>query len=294
MDIQAEADENAKSEVRPNLRAGLFGRGIGASRTPRMHNSEGARLGLDYEYRLFDFDRLGLADSDFPRLLAKVRRDGFAGINVTHPFKERVIANLDRLSTDAAAIGAVNTVVFGNDGAVGHNTDCWGFMESFRQGLKTPRLTEVVLIGAGGAGMAVGRALLELGTEHLTIMDAAPAKAARLVETLGTSFGKERVSNCADGKTALAHADGLVNATPVGMAKYPGMPVERSWLRPDLWVADVIYFPAETELLRTARRVGCQTLPGAGMAIFQAVRAFELITGVAPDADQMARHFRED
>jgi quinate/shikimate dehydrogenase (NAD+) len=294
MNLQAEADENAKSEVRPNLRAGLFGRGIGDSRTPRMHNSEGARLGLDYEYRLFDFDRLGLADSDLPRLLAEVRRDGFAGINVTHPFKERVIAYLDRLSADAAAIGAVNTVVFGNDGAVGYNTDCWGFAESFRRGLKAPRVAEVVLVGAGGAGMAVGRALLELGTEHLTIMDAAAAKSARLVETLGISFGGERVSNGADAKTVLAHADGLVNATPVGMAKYPGMPVERSWLRPDLWVADVIYFPAETELLRTARRAGCQTLPGAGMAIFQAVMAFELITGATPDADQMARHFRED
>jgi shikimate dehydrogenase len=293
MNLQAGAEESAKSEVRPDLRAGLFGRGIGASRTPRMHTLEGARLGLDYEYRLFDFDRLVLSDSDLPRLLAEARRDGFAGINVTHPFKERVIAYLDLLSPDAAAIGAVNTVVFGDDGAVGHNTDCWGFSESFRRGLKRPRLAKVVLIGAGGAGMAVGKALLELGTEHLTIMDVAAAKAGRLAATLTASFGKERVSKGRDPETALAHADGLVNATPVGMAKYPGMPVDQSWLRPNLWVADLIYFPAETELLRTARSAGCQTLPGAGMAIFQAVKAFELITGVAPDAEQMARHFRE-
>lgn len=290
----AEANESAMSEVRPHLKAGLFGRGIAASRTPRMHNSEGARLGLDYEYQLFDFDRLGLADSDLPRLLAKARRDGFAGINVTHPFKERAIANVDRLDTDAAAIGAVNTVVFGDDGAVGHNTDCWGFAESFRRSLRAPPLAEVVLLGAGGAGMAVGKALLELGTEHLTIVDTAPAKAARLVERLGISFGEARVGSGADAKIALMHADGLVNATPVGMSKYPGMPVERGWLRPDLWLVDLIYFPAETELLRTARRAGCQTLSGAGMAVFQAVKAFELITGAAPDADHMARHFRED
>lgn len=294
MDLRAEAKESAKREARAVLRAGLIGRGIGDSRTPRMHNSEGARLGLNYEYRLFDFDRLGLLDSDLPCLLAKVRREGFTGLNITHPFKERVIANLDHLSADAAAIGAVNTVVFGSEGAVGYNTDCWGFAESFRRGLKAPRLAEVVLIGAGGAGMAVGRALLELGTEHLTILDVAAAKAARLVETLGTSFGKERASNGTDGETALAHADGLVNATPVGMAKYPGMPIERTWLKPDLWVADVIYFPAETELLRTARLAGCQTLAGAGMAIFQAVKAFELITGVTPDSDQMAHHFLGD
>jgi quinate/shikimate dehydrogenase (NAD+) len=291
MNLRAEADESAKGAVRPNLRAGLLGRGIGASRTPRMHTAEGARLGLSYEYRLFDFDRLGLADSDLPSVLTEARRDGFAGLNVTHPFKERVIAHLDVLSTDAAAIGAVNTVVFDGGHAVGHNTDCWGFAESFRRGLNAPRLSEVVLIGAGGAGMAVGRALLELQTEHLTIVDDAEGKSKRLAEILGAAFGREHVSSDADRETALTHANGLVNATPVGMAKYPGMPVERTWLRPDIWIADVIYFPAETELLCTARRIGCQILPGAGMAIFQAVKAFELITGVAPDADQMARHF---
>ena len=83
----------------------------------------------------------------------------------------------------------------------------------------------------------------------------------------------------------------MVNATPLGMAKYPGVPLDPDWLRPEMWVADIVYFPAETELLRRARAAGCETLPGAGMAVFQAVRAFELITGQAPDRDQMARHF---
>jgi shikimate dehydrogenase len=83
-----------------------------------------------------------------------------------------------------------------------------------------------------------------------------------------------------------------VNATPVGMAKYPGTPVDAAWLRPDLWVADIIYFPAETELLSAAAAAGCDTLTGEGMAIFQAVRAFQLITGATPDSGEMARHFR--
>jgi shikimate dehydrogenase len=272
------------------LRAGLLGRSIQESLSPRMHEAEGARLGLQYTYQLFDFDRLGLPDVELPRLIAKLRADGFAGLNITHPFKERVVAHLDRLSPDAAAIGAVNTVIFGTpEGTVGHNTDCWGFAESFRRGLQAPRLEAVVLIGAGGAGMAVARALVDLGVRRLTIFDIDREKASRLAKMLG--HAAEDATVAADIGAAIRSADGLVNATPVGMAKYPGMPIDPGTLRRDLWVADIVYFPAETDLLRDAKAAGCQTLPGAGMAIFQAVKAFELITGLAPDPGEMASHF---
>lgn len=272
------------------LRGGLLGRGIQESRSPQMHEAEGARLGLRYEYRLFDFDHLRLSDAELPRLIVKLRSAGFAGVNITHPFKERVVAHLDSLSSDAAAIGAVNTVVFEVDGAVGYNTDCWGFAESFRRGLTNPRLEEVVLIGAGGGGMAVARALVDLGVRRLAIFDIDTEKAARLASSLN---GKETSTVIAtDLRTAVGQADGVVNATPIGMAKYPGMPIEPGWLRLDQWVADIVYFPAETALLRAAATVGCRTLPGAGMAIFQAVKAFALITGTPPDPDEMARHFK--
>ena len=272
------------------IRAGLIGRGIQESRSPSMHETEGARLGLQYEYDLFDFDRLALPDSELPRLMARLRSEGYAGVNITHPFKEHVVANLDQLSPDARAIGAVNTIVFEAKGAIGHNTDCWGFAESFRRGLQAPGLNTVVLLGAGGAGMAVARALVDLGVRHLAIFDIDTRKASRLVDLLGAAATTAAVST--DLKTAIENADGLVNATPVGMSKYPGMPIDPELLRRDLWVADIVYFPAETALLRAASAIGCQTLPGAGMAIFQAVKAFELITGFAPDAGDMARHFQ--
>jgi shikimate dehydrogenase len=292
MDTQAAPGESPlKSEVRPLLLAGLLGRGIQASRTPRMHKAEGERLGLSYDYRLFDFDRLGLEDSDLPRIVAKTRLAGYAGLNVTHPFKERVTAFLDSLSSDATAIGAVNTVVFAKDGAEGHNTDCWGFAESFRRGLPDARLDDVVLLGAGGAGMAVAKALLDLGASGLTIFDIDAEKTARLVRSLRSANGTIRIEAAEELEAPLSRAAGLVNATPIGMAKYPGLPVDPRLLRPSMWIADIIYFPAETELLRAARAAGCRALPGAGMAIFQAVRAFELITGAAPDPEQMARHF---
>jgi shikimate dehydrogenase len=104
-------------------------------------------------------------------------------------------------------------------------------------------------------------------------------------------FGSGRAEPGRDLAAALATADGVVNTTPVGMAKIPGTPVPPDLLRPELWVAEIIYFPLETELLRQARARGCRTLDGGGMAVFQAVEAFRLITGITPDAERMRRHF---
>lgn len=289
-------NRTAVPQVSTDLRAGLIGRGIQQSRSPRMHVAEGTRLGLSYDYRLFDFDTLNLNDSDLPDLIARLRLEGFSGLNITHPFKERVIPALDRLSADARAIGAVNTVVFDGDEAVGYNTDWWGFAESFKRDLVDPELNSVVMIGAGGAGMAVATALLKLGAQRLSIADTQPDKAMRLVdklraEALQAGFKAQDITVATDIEAEIATANGIVNATPVGMAKYPGMPVYIEWLRPDLWVADIIYFPAETELLGAAKSCGCRVMPGAGMAIYQAVMAFELITGAAPDPIAMAGHF---
>lgn len=256
-----------------------------------MHQAEGARLGLDYRYRLLDFDELVLEDSAVPEVIAAAGRRGYAGLNVTHPFKASVTTCLDELAPEAASIGAVNTIMLRDGRSVGHNTDFWGFAESFRRGMAGARLEKVVLIGAGGAGAAVGRALLDVGVGRLEIYDLDWPKAARLAGSLAAGLGDGRVVAAEHLQTAVAEADGLVNASPVGMAKYPGMPIAPAWLRSDLWVADIVYFPQETELLRAARATGCRTLAGTGMAVFQAVKAFDLVTGIVPDAEQMARHF---
>jgi len=271
-----------------SMLVGLIGRGIQASLTPRMHEAEGRRLGMNYTYKLIDVDLLPPAEAALPDLIAAAEAMGFCGLNITHPFKEQVIAHLDHLSPDAAAIGAVNTVVFGPEGRVGHNTDCWGFAESFRRFMPAVAKNRVLLLGAGGAGLAVGRALLELGVARILVCDVNAAKATALVAQLGP----DHAELAADAAAALRDADGMVNATPVGMANYPGSPVPLENLRRALWVADIIYFPAETALLRAAKAQGCITLPGAGMAVFQAVKAFELFSGIAPDAEAMTRHFQ--
>lgn len=269
---------------------GLIGRGIGSSRSPVMHQREGVRLGLDYTYHLIDFDQLGLDDGALGDAIAAAEALGFSGLNVTHPFKQRAVAFLTDLSPEAAAIGAVNTVVLRDGRRSGHNTDCWGFAESFRESMGGCSLRSILQFGAGGAGAAVAHALLELGAERLVLFDTVQSRAERLAEALNARFGS-RVTALTEIDAAFADATGIANTTPVGMAKYPGLPFAPALLTPRHWVAEIIYFPAETELLRLARRLGCRTLSGLGMAINQAVRAFELFTGLAPDKAAMARHF---
>lgn len=283
----------ARPVSRPDLRpvqVGLIGRGIQLSRTPSMHEREAARLGLDYSYILVDFDQLGLSDAALPGILAAGAALDFQGFNITLPFKQQVIPLLDRLWPEAAAIGAVNTVVYESGRTAGHNTDCWGFAEGFRMGLADVPRRQVVQFGAGGAGAAVAHALMELGVEYLDIVDSDHARAQALSGRLRESWG-ERVRATDRIAEALAWTDGIVNTTPVGMAKFPGLPFPAERLRPNHWVAEIIYFPEETELLRRARALGCRTLAGTGMAIGQAVRAFELFTGLKPDMACMAGHF---
>lgn len=275
-----------------SILAGLIGSGIQASLTPRMHEQEGARQGLRYVYRLIDLKQLGLDLTALPDLVAGAQRFGFNGLNITHPCKQAVIPLLDELSPEAAAIGAVNTVVLKDGRKTGHNTDWWGFAEGFRRGLPDADLRHVVQLGAGGAGAAVGYALLRLGVESLSIFDVQTARAQELADRLNSRFGPGKVKAVMTPDIALPHAHGLVNTTPRGMADYPGLPVRELLLRPDLWVAEIIYFPIETELLRTARRIGCRTLDGGGMALFQAVGAFQLFTGMEPNADDMGADFK--
>jgi shikimate dehydrogenase len=256
-----------------------------------MHEREGAEQGLRYIYKRIDLTALRLAPETLPELLTAAEWMGFAGLNITFPCKQSVIPLLSELSDDAKALNAVNTVVLREGRRIGHNTDWWGFAEAFRRGLPDVRRERVLQMGAGGAGSAVAHALMTLGVQRLTIVDMELARAKQVAAGLGERFGSGRVAVGTDVAAAVADADGLVNTTPVGMAKFPGTPLPVTLLRPQLWVAEIVYFPLETELLREARARGCRTLSGGGMAVFQAVEAFRLFTEIVPDHERMLRHF---
>jgi shikimate dehydrogenase len=272
--------------------AGLIGAGIQASRTPALHEHEGDAQGLRYLYRLIDLDALKLDLNALPDLLLAAERMNYTGLNITFPCKQAVLPLLDELSPEAQGIGAVNTVVLKDGKRIGHNTDCLGFAEGFRRGLKDVARERVVQMGAGGAGAAVAHALLSQGVQQLSIFDVDNDRAQSLANNLNRHFGSGRALAGHDLPSTLAQADGLVNTTPMGMAKLPGTPVPVELLRKELWVAEIVYFPLETELLRNARALGCRTLDGGTMAVFQAVKAFELFSGVVPDAQRMLAHFQ--
>lgn len=273
------------------IKTGLIGRGIQASRSPSIHMKEAAALDLRLTYSLLDLDEPAFAGLSVEAVLTQAEADGFSGVNVTYPFKQAIIPLLNDLSGDAQRLGAVNTVVFGAKGRVGHNTDWFGFAKGFRRGLPGAALNRAVQLGAGGAGAAIAYALLDMGVQHLAIFDIDADRASDLVLAMKSLFGEARVSVGADKREAMALADGVINATPVGMAKYPGSPLPVDLLRPSHWVAEVVYFPLETELLKAARAIGCRTVDGGGMAVFQAAKAFELFTGVAPDTERMVSRF---
>lgn len=151
--------------------AGLIGEGIGQSRTPAMHEAEARAQGLWLDYRFLDTATPALAGVALPELLDRLEAEGYAGVNVTYPFKMAVVPLLTALSPNASAVGAVNTIIFRNGQRIGHNTDLWGFAESFRRGLADAERAHVLLVGAGGAGVAVAHALADCGVGRLSIHD---------------------------------------------------------------------------------------------------------------------------
>jgi shikimate dehydrogenase len=269
---------------------GLVGSGIGPSLSPALHEREADRLGLRYLYRRLDLDDLGLPADAIGDVLAAARLAGYDGLNITHPCKQLVLDHLDELSGQAAAVGAVNTVVLAGGRAVGHNTDVSGFARAVERGLPDAVLDEVVLLGAGGAGAACAHALLSMGAGLVRIFDTDTPRATALAGRLGRRAvaGGSLATALA---TAVATADGLVHATPTGMRSHPGLPLPAALLDPRLWVADVVYRPLNTALVETARERGCRVLDGGGMAVFQAADAFRLFTGTEPDAARMLRDF---
>ncbi|MBX4935710.1 shikimate dehydrogenase [Rhizobium bangladeshense] len=274
------------------LKAGLIGSGIQASLTPAMHMKEGAAQGLDYDFELIDLVKLNASPADLSRLIADAEARGLAGLNITHPCKQLVIPLLDDLSPEARALGAVNTVVLKDNRRFGHNTDWWGFAESFRRGLPQADLSSAVQLGAGGAGVATAYAILTLGLKSLTVFDREHERAVDVAETMSALFPDASITASNDLEAAMKVASGLIHATPTGMTKYPGVPLPPEFLERRHWVAEIVYFPLETELLRQARQRGCRTLDGGGMAVFQAVGAFRLITGREADAGRMLAHFK--
>ncbi|CCE04790.1 Shikimate dehydrogenase (modular protein) [Bradyrhizobium sp. STM 3843] len=270
----------------PHVLTGLIGAPIKHSASPAMHEEAASALGLRCHYQLIE-----VAGADRERLrglLDGVRQMGFAGVNVTFPYKEAVVELLDELAPEAKAIGAVNTVVVREGRLVGHNTDTTGFARAVAPLVTASGRGPVALVGAGGVGKAIAFALASHGVSELRIMDSDLVKANALAALLCDHPGVSVADNV---DAALRGAVGLVNGTPVGMLPNRDSPVPETLLHAGLWVADAVYSPLWTPLLSAAKTKGAQVMSGRDLAIYQAADAFQLFTGMAPSADAMARAF---
>lgn len=276
----------ARSPNREKLLAGLIGSPIAQSAAPAMHEQAAAALGIRCHYQLIE---VANADAAALRaLLDGVRRLGFAGVNVTFPYKEAVVPLLDEMSPDARVIGAVNTVVVSGRRLTGHNTDSTGFARAAGDLVAGSKHGPVALIGAGGVGKAIAFALAKIGVAELHIFDVDRTRAERLAEQLGDGMKARLAGDIAD---ALRGTVGMVNATPVGMLPDRGMAVPEALLHRDLWVADAVYTPLWTPLLLAAKARGASVMTGRDLAVYQAADAFELFTGLTPSVAVIGNAF---
>ncbi|WGD52182.1 shikimate dehydrogenase [Bradyrhizobium sp. CB1650] len=269
------------------LLTGLLGAPIAHSASPAMHERAAEALGLRGHYQLIEI--AGADTAQLSTLLEGVRRLGFAGINVTYPYKEAVVPLLDELAPGAAAMGAVNTVVVKDGRLIGHNTDTTGFARAVAP-LLAPSGNAVAVIGAGGVGKAIAFALASLEVADIRIFDSEPARAETLASLLAPRGGARVAGSVED---ALDGATGLVNGTPLGMLPNRSMAVPAALLHGRLWVADAVYSPLITPLLAAAQATGARIMTGRELAIYQAADAFELFTGLAPSTEVMGEAFDE-
>ena len=278
------------SEAQPSTSqrflTGLIGFPIAHSASPAMHEQAGDALGVHCRYQLIEI--AGAGREQLRALLDDVRRRGFAGVNVTFPYKEAVLDLLDELSPTASAVGAVNAVVVRDGRLIGHNTDTTGFARAAAGLVTDSGRGSVAVIGAGGVGKAIVFALAGLGVAEIRIFDADRTRADRLAAHLGATV---RVTVAASVEDALEGAAGLVNATPVGMLPNRDTPVPAALLHDRLWVADAVYSPLWTPLLTEAKAKGARTMTGRELAVCQAVDAFELFTGLKPSIAVLGNAF---
>ena len=273
------------SAASKKLLTGLIGAPIASSASPAMHERAAEALGLRGHYQLIEV--AGADAAGLRMMLEGVRRLGFAGVNVTFPYKEAVVPLLDELAPTAATMAAVNTVVVRDGRLTGHNTDTTGFARAVAP-LLAASGNAVAVIGTGGVGKAIAFALASLKVADLRIFDSEPARAEKLAALLAKHGGARVARSVED---ALDGATGLVNGTPVGMLPNRDTPVPASMLRENLWVADAVYSPLITPLLAAAQAKGARIMTGRELAIYQAADAFELFTGLAPSTEIMGEAF---
>ncbi len=270
----------------PAIRLGLIGDNIAASRSPALHHLAGQMCGLDVSYDLLVPRLLGL---DFEATFDRARADGYRGLNITFPYKERVLSRVVIHEPTVRSIAACNTLVFEPSGAIGTNTDYTGFLGAYRGNFGDAAPGRVAMAGCGGVGKAIGFALAKLGAETLSLFDAEWAKADELARALAGVYGALDVQVAGSIEQACENADGLVNCTPLGMVGYDGSAFPDAVLHGRRWAFDAVYTPMDTPFLVGARTAGLSAMSGYELLLYQGIDCFRIFTGCAIGAAELRR-----
>ncbi len=265
---------------------GLLGFPIAKSASPAMHEAAARAAGFEAHYHLIEVAQA--SDGDLRAMLDGVRRLGFAGINVTFPYKERVVAFLDELAPEAEAMRAVNTIAVRDGRLIGHNTDMTGFRTSYDRFVGERGPDTITILGAGGVGRAIAFALARGNGPRLVLFDNDHAKANDLTQALA---GRADIRIAKSIEDAVRDTGGIINATPVGMLPNLDMPVPANLILASHWIVDVVYTPLYTPFLVAAHRHGAHTMTGRDLAIHQAMDAFKLFTGHEASESAMSAAF---
>ena len=264
------------------LRAGLIGAHIGRTRLPAALRMMCDAAGLELEFDLIDISEA--ADFDFAAAVAERRAAGWTGVSVTHPCKSLAADWVGpAMAGEVQALGACNTLVFGPP-LQGFNTDFTGFLSAWAAEMGAAVPGRVAMAGSGGVARALGPALARLGAEQIAIWDTEPARADALAQRIGP-VARAVPMDQADEITA--RSDGLVNATPLGMAQYPGSAFSSPLVTAPTWVFDAVYTPTRTRFIRDAEAVGARTITGFSLFKHMALKTFAAYTGLEADAERI-------
>lgn len=268
----------------PAIRLGLIGDNIAKSQAPNLHRAAGRLCGLDLTYELLVPRHLSL---EFDAVFDLARDQGFRGLNITYPYKEEVVRRLRIDDPNVRSIAACNTVLFGSPQPTGANTDYSGFIAAFRNRSGTASPGVVAMAGSGGVGKAIGFALLCLGASTLRLFDTDRIKAENLARAIDAVCPGFDVQVCDSIEQASNGAEGLVNATPLGMAGYGGSAFPKTLLNGRRWAFDAVYTPIDTPFMLGAREAGLSIMSGYELFFHQGVDAFAILTGQRVDANAL-------
>lgn len=277
---------------------GVFGDPVAHSLSPLMHGAAFEKLGLNWVYVPFHVKPQHLGSA-----VEGIKAMGLRGVNVTVPHKVHVMQYLDEIDPEAQLIGAVNTIVNRDGYLVGYNTDGAGFVRSLNEeGQADPAGKNILLLGAGGAALAIGAALARAGAKRVSIANRTVQKAAAMAQAISDFVDSEPFDSEAlpldqddpQFQQAAEQADIVVQCTSVGMYPHHDVPpiVSPDLFRPHALVADIVYVPRETSMIRAARARGCSVLTGEGMLAYQGAIALELWTGMPAPAAEMLSTLR--